>query len=226
MEIPLFPLPNLVLFPQVAVPLHIFEERYKLMINRCIDQDAIFGFVLLDEDAEMESESTIRRVGVTARVVQVDRLEDGRMNILCAGESRFRIEEFTGSTPYWTGIVEFIEDAPERQDALQTAFDEVADLYKQAMELTSRLKETETPDVDLPDSALGLSYMVSYVLDLAVARKQELLESTSTILRLNALAVDLESILSQLKEQISRKGFAHKAKTNGDLGKPHGLRDH
>ena len=221
MEIPLFPLPNLVLFPHVAVPLHIFEERYKLMINRCIDQDEVFGLVLLHEDAEQESESTIRRVGVTARVVQVERLEDGRMNILCAGESRFRIGEFTGRTPYWTGIVDFLEDAPEREEALQSAFDEVAGLYRQAMQLTSRLKETEIPQVDLPDSALGLSYMVSYVLDISAARKQELLETTSTVLRLHSLAVDLEKLLSQLREQVSRKGFAHKAKTNGDLGKPH-----
>jgi len=91
MEIPLFPLPNLVLFPQVAVPLHIFEERYKLMINRCIDQADIFGLVLLNEDADQENEESILRVGVTARVVQVDRLDEGRLNVLCAGESRFRI---------------------------------------------------------------------------------------------------------------------------------------
>jgi Lon protease-like protein len=221
MEIPLFPLPNLVLFPQVAVPLHIFEERYKLMINRCIDLDEVFGLVLLQEDAEQESERTIYHVGVTARVIQVDRLEDGRMNILCAGETRFRIEEFTGRTPYWTGIVEFLEDAPDKSDALQSAFEEVSGLYQRAMELTSRLKETEIPQVDLPDSALGLSYMVSYVLDLSPARKQELLETTSTILRLHALAVDLEKILSDLQEQIARSGLAQKAKTNGDLGKPH-----
>ena len=100
MEIPLFPLPNLVLFPQVAVPLHIFEERYKLMINRCIDQADVFGLVLLNEEAEQENEENILRVGVTARVVQVDRLDEGRLNILCAGESRFRILEFTGSAPY------------------------------------------------------------------------------------------------------------------------------
>jgi len=221
MEIPLFPLPNLVLFPQVAVPLHIFEERYKLMINRCIDQDEVFGLVLLHEDAEQESENTMHRVGVTARVVQVDRLDDGRMNILCAGESRFRIEEFSGRTPYWTGIVKFFEDDPEGQDGLQNAYDEVSRLYKQAMDLTSRVKETEIPQMELPDSALGLSYMVSYVLDLHAERKQELLETTSTILRLHSLAVDLEKVLSSLQGQIGRKGLGQKAKTNGDLGKPH-----
>ena len=221
MEIPLFPLPNLVLFPQVAVPLHIFEERYKLMINRCIDQDEVFGLVLLREDADRESESTIHRVGVTARVVQVERLDDGRMNILCAGETRFRIEEFTGKNPYWTGIVESLEDVPEGESALQAAFDEVSIRYKQAMELTSQLKEAEIPDVDLPDSALALSYMVSYVLDLSPSRKQELLETTSTLVRLRGLAMDLEKILSGLQEQLKRKGLAHKAKGNGDLGKPH-----
>ncbi len=59
MEIPLFPLPNLVLFPQVAVPLHIFEERYKLMINRCIDQADVFGLVLLNEERGKENEDSI-----------------------------------------------------------------------------------------------------------------------------------------------------------------------
>jgi Lon protease-like protein len=221
MEIPLFPLPNLVLFPQVAVPLHIFEERYKLMINRCIDQDSVFGLVLLREDAEEESESTIHRVGVTARVVQVERQADGRMNILCAGESRFKVTEFTGRTPYWTGIVEFFEDEVEKQDALQGAFDEVSRLYKQAMQLTSKLKGAEIPQMDFPDSPLALSYMVSYVLDLDAPRKQELLETTSTIVRLHSLAVDLERIISQLQAQIARRGLGGKAKTNGDLGKPH-----
>src|SRR5262245_6719895 len=111
MDIPLFPLPNLVLFPQVAVPLHIFEERYKLMINRCIDNAEVVGIVL--KDAEDENETTIRRVGVTARIVQFERFADGRMNILCTGETRFRISQFKGNSPYWTGSVEFFEDDEE-----------------------------------------------------------------------------------------------------------------
>src|SRR5215510_4479434 len=110
MEIPLFPLPNLVLFPDVAVPLHIFEERYKLMINGCIDRDEAFGLVLLRSGAEAESEETIHRVGVTARVIQVERLDDGRLNILSQGEERFRIYRFIQREPYWKGAVDFFED--------------------------------------------------------------------------------------------------------------------
>src|SRR5678809_765693 len=140
MEIPLFPLPNLVLFPQVAVPLHIFEERYKLMINRCIDQADIFGLVLLNEDADQENEESILRVGVTARVVQVDRLDEGRLTVLCAGESRFRILEFTGNAPYWTADVEFFDDDPEVADGLQEAYQRVSKLYRKATDLTSQLK--------------------------------------------------------------------------------------
>jgi Lon protease-like protein len=221
MEIPLFPLPDLVLFPQVAVPLHIFEERYKLMINRCIDQDSVFGLVLLRDGAEEENEDTIHRVGVTARVVQVERLEDGRLNILCEGVSRFRVEEFTGRTPYWTGTVEFFRDDPEGEEPLQQAYEEVSRLYKEAMQLTSKLKERDVPQMDFPDSPRELSYMVAYVLDLPASRKQELLETTSTLMRLHSLAVDLERVVTQLQAEIARRGLAGKAKTNGDLGKPH-----
>src|SRR6185436_19206770 len=99
MEIPLFPLPNLVLFPRVLVPLHIFEERYKLMINACIEREEVFGIVLLRSGAETESEDTIHRVGVTARIVQAERLENGRMNIVAEGEDRFRIRRFTDQEP-------------------------------------------------------------------------------------------------------------------------------
>src|SRR5678816_2493766 len=220
MEIPLFPLPNLVLFPQVAVPLHIFEERYKLMISRCIDQADVFGLVLLREGAEQESEETIHQVGVTARIVEIEKLEDRRLNILCAGETRFRVVEFTGREPYWTAEVELLEDEPEEEE-LEEVYGRVSRLYRKAMELTSRVKEMQIPNLDLPHSPLGLSYMVSYVLDLNPARKQELLEIPPTTLRLTALVDDLESIILQLEEQLSRKGHAYKAANNGHLGKRH-----
>jgi Lon protease-like protein len=218
MEIPLFPLPNLVLFPNVAVPLHIFEERYKLMIGRCIDQADVFGLILLREGAEQENEDTILRVGVTARIIQIDRLEDRRLNILCAGENRFRVLDFTGRSPYWTADVEFFEDGPE-ETGLREAYDKVSRLYRTATGLTSQIKEMDIPSADLPDSPVALSFMVSYVLDLNADRKQELLETTSTVYRLRCLAEELENIISKLEAQLKQKGLAHKANRNGNLGK-------
>jgi Lon protease-like protein len=218
MEIPLFPLPNLGLFPQVAVPLYIFEERYKLMISRCIDQSDVFGLVLLREGAEQEDEETIHRVGVTARIVEIEKLEDRRLNILCAGESRFQVLEFTGSEPYWTGEVELVDDFPDEEES-QEVCARVSRLYRTAMDLTSRVKEMEIPSLDLPKSPLGLSYMVSYILDLKAERKQELLEIPSAFLRLTALVDDLETIIVQLEQQLSLRAHAFRAGNNGHLRK-------
>ena len=220
MDIPLFPLPNLVLFPQVAVPLHIFEERYKLMINRCIENEEVFGLVLLRTGAEEERESTIHRVGVTARVVEVDRLQDGRMNILSAGEMRFRILRFIGNAPHWTASVELFEDEAEHSELLQAAYAEVAGLYRQSMELTAQLRSVEGSELSLPESPVALSYIVSYVLDLDSEKKQLLLETNSTLYRLQLLIVHLQENLKQLDLQIARKNVASRVRGNGDLGMP------
>jgi Lon protease-like protein len=220
MDLPLFPLPNLVLFPQVAVPLHIFEERYKLMINKCIDAESVFGLVLLRSGAEEEHESTIHRVGVTARVVEVDRLADGRMNILCAGESRFRVRRFTGNDPYWTASVELFEDEDKPSEQLDQAYEAVALLYKQSMELMAQIRSAEQGELTLPDSPVGLSYIVSYVLDIDADKKQLLLETTSTVDRLQSLVTYLDENIKQLRLQKARKEVALKVRGNGDLGRP------
>src|SRR5215471_18140730 len=108
MELPIFPLP-LVMFPHVIIPLHIFEERYRLMINNCIEGAEAFGIVFIPSGSA-EEESAIRRVGVSAKVVQFDRLDDSRINIMAAGEKRFHVRRFTGNSPFWKAEVEFFDD--------------------------------------------------------------------------------------------------------------------
>jgi len=219
MRIPLFPLPNLVLFPNVMLPLHIFEERYKQMINTCVDKAEPFGLVqLLGSE---ESEESIAVVGVSARVVQVESLEEGRMNILCAGESRFRILRFHGSVPYWSASVEFFDDVEEPAAELTAVHDEVAELYRRAFELSTKLRPLPEENLALPDSPVGLSYMVSYVLDIDAQEKQRLLEMTSTVERLEAVLSHLRDAVAQLRRQVAQKQIAPKASGNGDLGLPH-----
>jgi Lon protease-like protein len=188
------------------------------MIGRCIDQADVFGLILLRDGAEQESEESILRVGVTARIIQIDRLEDRRLNILCAGENRFRVVDFTGSSPYWTAEVEFFDDGPE-EAGIREAYDKVSRLYRTATGLTSQVKEMDIPSADLPDSPVSLSFMVSYVLDLTAERKQELLETTSTLYRLRCLTEELENIILKLEAQLKQKALAHKAIRNGNLGK-------
>jgi ATP-dependent Lon protease len=218
MEIPLFPLPNLVLFPNIVVPLHIFEERYKLMINTCIDRDEPFGLVLLRSGAEEESEETIHRVGVTARIVQVERLEDGRLNILGEGEDRFRIYRFTQETPYWKASVDFFED--DESHPVESLYDQAADLYRKVAELGTKLSGSQESEVVLPESPADLSYMISYVLDIDSEDKQKLLEMTSTAERLQVLVNHLADTIRKMEQQVAYKGLVNKVRGNGDLGKP------
>src|SRR5579871_3645715 len=104
-RIPLFPL-NVVLLPGTRLPLHIFEERYKLMIGRCIDQQTPFGIILAVRDG-------IAAIGCTAHVVRVAKTyDDGRMDILTAGQTAYRVQELHNDQPYLEGDVELLEDDP------------------------------------------------------------------------------------------------------------------
>ena len=219
MEIPLFPLPNLVLFPNIVVPLHIFEERYKLMINGCIERDEPFGLVLLGGGAEEESERTIHRVGVTARITEVDRLEGGKMNILCEGEARFRIHRFTQQTPFWKAAVELFED--DQHHSTMALYEQVAGLYRSVAELSAKLSGSEPAELVLPESATDLSYIVSYVLDIDFDEKQKLLEMNSTAERLRILVTHLSDTVRSLEQRRMQKEISAKVRGNGDLGRPH-----
>src|SRR6476469_494249 len=95
----LFPL-NTVLFPGMPLPLHIFEERYKLMIGRCIEENRPFGVVLIRSGPEVGGPATPHVVGTTAEISGWKRLEDGRLNLIVMGTERFRIVEVVRQEPY------------------------------------------------------------------------------------------------------------------------------
>lgn len=110
-SLPLFPL-NSVLCPGVALPLHIFEERYRLMISRCVERKEPFGVVLLRDGRETGPLSgRIARVGTTAVIREAGRYPDGRLDIVTLGERRFRVEELDGrSEPYLVGRVSLLDE--------------------------------------------------------------------------------------------------------------------
>ena len=110
-ELPLFPL-HTVLCPGVALPLHIFEDRYRLMIGRCIDRREPFGVVLIRDGREVGStESRVADVGTTARIRQAGRYPDGRFDIVTIGEARFRIaRSHPDRESYLVADVEFLPE--------------------------------------------------------------------------------------------------------------------
>jgi Lon protease-like protein len=105
MDLPLFPL-NTVLFPGMVLPLHIFEDRYRLMIDRCLKEERPFGVVLIREGKETESSVVPHVVGTTALIARASRLDDGCINVITIGSERFRLRALRYDQPYLSGEAE------------------------------------------------------------------------------------------------------------------------
>jgi Lon protease-like protein len=189
--IPLFPL-GIVALPGAPVPLHIFEERYKEMIGRCLDESIEFGIVWYS------GEEGLRNQGGTVRILQViRRYDDGRMDILTRGERRFRILEIFEDKPYLEGRVAFFDDAPEAgsQEFLQLA-EKGRAVFEELGELLTA--QSGVDGIDLSDPK-RLSFVIAGFEGFGAGEKQAFLEMTSTRRRLAKGVAALEKVTRRLR---------------------------
>ncbi|NDJ85884.1 MAG: LON peptidase substrate-binding domain-containing protein [Chloroflexi bacterium] len=174
-EIPLFPL-NTVLFPGMVLPLHIFEERYKIMIQQCLAESRPFGVVLLKSGQAEGELGPVYEIGTTAEVKQVDRLPEGRMNIITVGLSRFRVLETHDLHPYLSGIV---EDLPLEQTGqsveINTLAKRISSILVDYLSLFKTLSKSNLEIERLPDDPEALGYLTAMVLPVSNYEKQQLL---------------------------------------------------
>ncbi len=195
--LPLFPL-NTVLFPGMQLKLHIFEERYKLMINSCIESNEPFGVVLIKEGREAFDPIAIpSAVGCTAAISDVQRLPLGRMNITAVGQRRFHIKGIDRSKPYLRGNVEFFfpaDDKPELVNRYCSFLRPLVIRYLQA--LTSKEDASFDPE-QIPHRPRSIAQIASILLQTDNAQKQELLamQSLSRLLRALVEIYRLETLL-------------------------------
>jgi len=149
-KIPLFPLRS-VLCPGVALPLHIFEERYRLMVDRCLRRGEDFGVVLLRDGGDVGPLSgEIAAVGTTATIRRAGRYPDGRFDILTVGQRRFRLEAVdTVSEPYLVGQVRFLDEptGPEPEAARQA--ERVGRRFLEYLELLQPLGAGDGPEIEI-----------------------------------------------------------------------------
>jgi Lon protease-like protein len=182
---PLFPL-GLVLLPGEVVPLHIFEERYKLMIGECLDEEREFGIVWVADDG-------VKETGCAARVTQLlERTDDGRMNILVQGTTPFRLQRRIEDLPYPAGDIELLD---EQED--DVAVDGIADsaARDRYAEIVERVTDSRPSDEDLTELD---AYGMAATLEFGLEAKQDLLELRSEQERLQRLAGLFESAIEQL----------------------------
>jgi Lon protease-like protein len=193
---PLFPL-GLVLLPEEVVPLHIFEERYKLMIGECLEQEREFGILWL-------ADGGLREVGCGARVERVlQRFDDGRMNIVVRGTQPFHLERRIDDMPYPAGDVRFLEDEAE-EPVGDDARERYADLVERVTD------ERPTPEALGELTAYGMAATVELDPDV----KQELLELRSERRRLERVAQLFVETLDGIE---AAERAAERARGNGRI---------
>ncbi|MEM9008484.1 MAG: LON peptidase substrate-binding domain-containing protein [Cyanobacteria bacterium P01_F01_bin.86] len=199
-ELPLFPLPELVLFPGAHLPLHIFEFRYRIMMNTILQGDRRFGVLMFNPSSGQPA-----RIGCCAEVLHCQKLPDDRMKMLTIGQQRFRVLDYVREKPYRVGLVEWIEDEPSEQD-LSSLVQEVDQLLRDVVHLSAKLtsREVELP-TNIPESPLELSYWIASNLYDAAAEQQVLLEMQETGTRLEREADILMTTRNHLAARTALK---------------------
>jgi Lon protease-like protein len=182
-DLPLFPL-EIVALPSEAVPLHIFEPRYRTMIAECLESGSEFGIVWASEDG-------LRQVGCACEIAEVlERHEDGRLDILTRGTRPFRLVEAHENLPYPAGTVEWLDDKPEPPDpaTAEEAREAYATLVEQATD-----KEPERDELDAMSA-----YAMAATVDFGLEAKQGLLSLRSENARLRLVTRLLRAALKRL----------------------------
>jgi len=197
LELPLFPL-NTVLFPGAYLPIHVFEERYRLMIGRCLEEGLPFGVVLIRAGREVGGPAVPYSVGTTARIRRVQRLEDGRLNILAQGERRFRILQVRQQEPYPLAEVELLQDEDGADPQATAAVAQLFQRYVQLMLTTAGQWSRPRP---LPQEAAALADLVAHHLAIDPRRKQALLETLSVRRRLEMEGEILASLVAEAERR-------------------------
>ncbi len=173
--IALFPL-GVVILPGMDLPLHIFEERYKLMISECLAEDRPFGIVLFDGQH-------MRSTGCTARVIEVtQRYPDGRMDILTRGEKKFVVQKVFRDKPYFEAHVNYVEDRDEPDaDSLGSVIESLRGLLSELYDLD---RSSVDVDIPVPSDPQKLSFAIASLQAFTPVERQVFLEMTSAAERM------------------------------------------
>ena len=216
-ELPLFPL-SVVLFPGVPLPLHIFEPRYRQMLQDVQADESLFGLSYFDATSETEDNPPVGSVGCVAKVTDTQSFPDGRSNILTVGIIRYRIEGYVDhGDPYLVVKVSYFEDEMEQNEALDESASEVAETFTRIARAVRTINDERAHLPNISDTEPErLSFLVAAAMEVEPEVKQELLELRSTSERLRRL----RDILARAVSGYEERARVHElAKGNGHSGK-------
>lgn len=182
-DFPLFPL-GLVALPSELIPLHVFEERYKTMVARVLEEEGEFGIVWVADDG-------LRAIGCACEIAEVlERMPDGRVNLVARGTRPFRIESRQDELAYPAGVVEFLDDREERVDT---------EVSQAAHEAYAELVEQATDRAPAPEEIADMNaYAMAATVDFGLDAKQGLLDLRSEAARLKLVTRLFRAALKRL----------------------------
>ncbi len=199
-RLPLFPL-QIVVFPGEEVPLHIFEPRYRQLVRDMTDSGEAFGIALLRRGGRAEE---THEVGCTVRIEQTEAFADGRFNILCRGEQRFRIVERLEAAPYWIAEVELLDDPGDAESGdAYAASQETSELYRQHLGLALALQNSWQRRFRLPKRPTRLVNHIGAQVEAPPSVKQEVLKAETAVEQLRLLARLLRATNRQLADRVN-----------------------
>lgn len=205
-ELPLFPLPDVVLFPGCPLPLHIFEMRYREMVKTALESDKMFGVVNINSVTGKPA-----KVGGIAKILDCHKFADGRMNILTKGQERFRVKKYIQEKPYLVALVELMRDDNPVED-LNDKMQEVDGLVRHILRLSGKITDREfAMPSNIPKDPQEFSYWIAGHLYGIASEQQTLLEMTDTYVRLSSESVLLDKTLKELAARSALKdAFSNK----------------
>jgi Lon protease-like protein len=175
--LPMFPL-GTVLFPHAVLPLHIFEERYRALVETCLRGDGRFGVVLIDRGYEVGGGDTRFGVGTVARIVEAARTPDGRYLLATVGTDRFRVKKWLDDDPYPRAEIDVISEAKRLRDDAAARRADVQHLLGRVLALSAELGERTAPvdAAQLDDDPVRASFEAAAVAPIGPLDAQRLLE--------------------------------------------------
>lgn len=188
--LPIFPLPNVVFFPKVLLPLHIFEPRYRQMVTDALEQERQIGMILLKEGGDLDNSGlpAVYRIGCMGRIEAYERLPEGRFNILLHGLNRFELVKFVKEKPYRIAVVNLLDDMPSARETHEQlrARDHLLErffaYFNQVLGIDMNDKRW-----DRSASLEVVVNQVAAILDIPVGDKQQLLEMPAVEKRLDVV---------------------------------------
>lgn len=207
-RLPIFPLP-LVLFPGATLPLHIFEPRYRQLLEDCLGDGSPFG-IACQPHGNADVASLVGMVGCVARIVRSDILPDGRSNIVVEGTQRFVVRRIVPTDrAYHVGDVDGYDDDAEPADAaadLVRLAGRVRPLFLRVAAAARAIANERVEGPHLPDDSALLSFAIAGLIDLDLDTRQQMLASRSALARLR----ELERLLGSAAPVIESRASVHR----------------